>query len=100
MVIMHRDPKVASGKLHRDTAPGFDQIITPRFKSGRHKACTAMLPVAELDCTMTAKNTPCFAPYGLIRIVTKTVDPADVLRSTQHRLLTLTAGPLAVKYRE
>jgi hypothetical protein len=45
---------------------------------------------------MMAKIAPRFAPDGLIKIVTKTRNPADALWSTQRRLLTLTAGPLAV----
>ena len=44
---------------------------------------------------MMAKIAPRFAPDGLIKIVTKTRNPADALWSTQRRLLTLTAGPLA-----
>jgi hypothetical protein len=44
---------------------------------------------------MTAKTAPRLAPDGLIKIVTKTRNPADALWSTQRRLLTLTAGPLA-----
>jgi hypothetical protein len=47
---------------------------------------------------MMAKIAPRFAPDGLIKIVTKTRNPADALWSTQRRLLTLTAGPLGAMH--
>jgi hypothetical protein len=53
-------------------------------------------PARNQNCTMTAKTAPRFAPDRLIKIVTKTRNPADALWSTQRRLLTLTAGPLAL----
>jgi hypothetical protein len=72
----------SSGFLHRESKVVAIKLV-PRL---RH------LP--KPICTMTAKTAPCFAPYGLIKTLTKTVDFADVLRSTQHRLLILTAGLL------
>ncbi|GEM_PF-6277680 len=76
--------KVASNKfLHRDLI------------SATWKVCTAIAPERQINCTMMAKTAPCFASYGLRKILLKTIDSANALRSTQQCLLMLTAGPLA-----
>ena len=53
------------------------------------------LRLSAFKCTMMAKTAPCFAPFGLRKILPNSYNPADVLRSAQQRLLMLTAGPLA-----
>ena len=80
----------------RDCTNVFEHIHLDRFKLCSPEICTAITPAPNKNCTMTAKTAPCFAPCRLRKIVTKTCNPADALRSAQQRLLTLTAGPLAI----
>jgi hypothetical protein len=82
--------------LYRDTAPaGFDLVFCTGTNTDRLHVCTSITPASQKVCIMMAKTALCFASFGLRKMPLKTKDPASGLRSTQHRLLMLTAVPLA-----